>query len=241
MNIQCPSCRAKVAVEDVNLDRMLAKCRACQSVFEIGNQVPNARIASATRLDKASIPQPRSIKVEEEGVGLLLTRRWRRGSGWLLVGFAAFWNSILSIFIAVALFEKNGFPGPFPGFIWLFLTPFLLVGIGMLYGALAFLLNRTTIRIGDGRIGVRSSPVPWPGNLSLGTQDLVQLYSRQHLSHTKGDVPMYHYEVWGLWQGGHKAKVVGGMEDQEQAYFIEHAIEKHLGLEHAPVEGEYLG
>jgi predicted Zn finger-like uncharacterized protein len=240
MNIQCPSCRAKVAVEDVNLDRMLAKCRACQSIFELGDQVPHARVPFGARLDKATIPQPRSMSVEE-GMGLLITRRWGRGAGWILAGISIFWNSIVSVFVGVALFEKKEMPGPFKGFMWLFLTPFILVGIVTLYTALALLLNRTTIRIGDGRILVRNAPVPWPGNGSLETQDLVQLFSTQYVSHTSNNVPQFRYAVWGLWQGGHKAKVVGGMENPEQAYFLEHAIEKHLGLEDAPVEGEFLG
>lgn len=67
MQIQCRSCRAKIQAEDVNLDRMLAKCRACNAIFDFSNQVdaPPTPSPAKARRDRGEVPMPGKLKVEE--------------------------------------------------------------------------------------------------------------------------------------------------------------------------------
>jgi len=90
------------------------------------------------------------------------------GSAIGLLAISLFWNGILSIFVMFAIsgtVANLGGPAPswFPApkmnggpmslgltiFLWLFLTPFLLVGFAMLSAFVSTLLGRTEIRLRD--------------------------------------------------------------------------------------------
>jgi hypothetical protein len=86
----------------------------------------------------------------------------------MLLGFSAFWNGIVSVFVALAVSSTISHlgikpPGWMPTpimnggamgvgmtiFLWLFLTPFILVGLAMLCGFVMCLGGRTEVHLRD--------------------------------------------------------------------------------------------
>ena len=86
VEIKCRSCKASVQVENVNLDRMLAKCTACNSVFDISTQVPHAAApypagGAPPRRERGNLPMPKGMDVEWGGSMLQITSKWKSSIG----------------------------------------------------------------------------------------------------------------------------------------------------------------
>lgn len=242
MQIQCRSCHAQILADDISLDLALAKCRQCHAVFDFTDQVKMAAPPAKAKRDRGEVPMPSAFAVDESASGLTIVRRWARGPAWFFLFFSGFWNLIVSIFVVAA--AGGGFKDESGGaadgcFIWLFLTPFILVGLGTGWAALALLLNRTRIEVRKGEISVKHGPVPWPGAKTLRTEELDQLYCTEYVAYTQNKVPQYRFALHALMKSGDRDKVAQGMETPEQGVFLEHLLEKHLGIEDRPVEGEH--
>ena len=105
------------------------------------------------------------------------------------------------------------------------------------YCALAGCLNRTHVVVSRERIAIRHRPIPWLGNKEIEASNLKQLYTKEvHGSH-KG-TPYVTYEVHAIIPDDRRTKLVGSLESREQACFVEHEIEKYLGIEDTYVVDE---
>ncbi len=63
MQVQCSTCGGVVPAADVNLDRMLAKCGKCNSVFDISSQVPAAGGGAMERRHRRRVALPSRVRV----------------------------------------------------------------------------------------------------------------------------------------------------------------------------------
>jgi hypothetical protein len=246
MDIQCERCGKRIPAEDVNLSVVLAKCRNCNAVFDFSSQVQLSTVPEAKlKRDRGELPMPKQFRVEKNNKGLVITRKWGRGIAVLFVIFSMFWNLIVSVFVVAFLGgmmnPAHGANQPPQWFMGLFLTPFVLVGIGTGWAALGLLLNRTTIRVDGARLSVSNGPIWWPGKRDLSTKDLDQLYCEEYVAYRENSVPVYRLRVQALCKDGSKIKLVPGMEDAGQALYLEQLLEKHLGIVDRPVSGEFRG
>jgi hypothetical protein len=249
MDIHCERCSKLIPAEDVNLSVVLAKCRGCNAVFDFSRQVQLSAVPEAkAKRDRGELPMPRQFKVEKNSKGVVVTRKWGRGPAYLFLSFALFWNTIVSVFVVIfvasllnpSLMKSSGDPPP-QWFMGLFLTPFVLIGIGMGWMALGLLLNRTTIRVEGLRLQVSHGPIWWPGKRDIPTKDLDQLYCEEYVAYKSNDMPVYRLRIHAICKDGAKIKLVPGMEDAGQALYLEQLLEKQLGIVDRPVSGEYRG
>lgn len=229
MQIRCVSCRKDIPAKDVNLDHALAKCRACHAVFDFRDQVKTATPSKK----REPVPMPTSVVVVEGPRTLDIVRKWGRGPGYFLLFFAGFWNLLLSSFVFG--------PGASDAFTWLFITPFILIGLGTAYTALAILLNRTIIQVEDSELRVSHHPLPWPGATRVDPTQIHQLYCSEYVAYTQNKRPQYRMKVHALMRDGSHLDLIRGIEDAGQALYLEQLLEEHLGIEDRRVKGEYQG
>jgi hypothetical protein len=112
------------------------------------------------------------------------------------------------------------------------------VGVGLIYVCLACILNTTTIRADSGQLTIRHHPLPWPGGrTNLDTHNIKQLYVKRHVSHSKNGTRTT-YQLHAITQEGRRKKLLTGLNDEDQALYLEQEIETHLGIENTPVQGE---
>jgi hypothetical protein len=99
-----------------------------------------------------------------------------------MLAVSLFWNGIVSVFVSVALastLHLLGAPVPawFPAphmngeimgtgvtvFLWLFLTPFIVVGLCMICGFLSYIAGKTEVGVDRGMVTVSAGigPVRW--------------------------------------------------------------------------------
>jgi hypothetical protein len=233
--IKCKGCGREIPADDVNIDTRLAKCRSCNAVFQIMSE----------GTVRKPVPMPRNIVVAEGPESLDIVRKWKRTSLTLFMAlFAGLWNAIvfglLFAVITIGFAREEGKSGA-GAFVWLFLTPFVLVGAATAYAALALLLNRTRITRQGEILSVTHEPFRWFGRHTLDASQISQLYCTEYASHSSNGVPQYRMCVNALMKDGARIELVKGLEDKGQAFYLEDLIERHLRIAHRPISGEYKG
>jgi hypothetical protein len=164
----CPRCKGIIPSNDVNVAQDIAFCRNCNLSHQL------SALTLGTTVDEnvdVSSP-PAGTWFREDGGGVVIGATHRslgQAVGLLLV--CLFWNGIVSVFVLLATASTlqhlgvpvpHWFPAPTsdgkiipPGmtiFLWLFLTPFIAIGLGMVAAFLSCLGGRTEIRIDRGEV-----------------------------------------------------------------------------------------
>jgi len=175
----CSKCGNIIPADDVNVARDVAFCRSCNLAS------PLSALASGLALD-ASVDlyqPPQGCWHSPTGMGELVGATHRSLLMALpLLGVALFWNGIVSVFVSVALastLNLLGAPVPewFPAprmngetmgtgmtlFLWLFLTPFIVIGLGMIGAFLSCLAGKTEVNVDRGMVTIATGigPVRW--------------------------------------------------------------------------------
>jgi hypothetical protein len=235
MHLTCRDCGATIAAEDINIDRGLAKCRACNAVIDVEQAVRGAG-GPATGKARPRVPQPPGITVEDLGGGLRLTRRWFVWAALFLTFFCVAWDSFLIFWYAMAVGMGGG--GAFSWIAIIFPVAHVAAGVGLTYFTLALYLNRTVLEVNNGRLTVRSGPLPWPGNRDLDVSEVEQIFCQESTSRSRNGNVSFSYNVSAVLKGGRKETLLSSLPNQDQALFVEQLVEAYLGIEDRPVGGE---
>ncbi|HMQ31313.1 MAG TPA: hypothetical protein PKD53_11325 [Chloroflexaceae bacterium] len=228
MDITCKRCGEPIPADDVNLQSMAAKCRACNAVFSIADQVePASGWAAPARLD---VPLPERFAIERPAGGLRISWRWFTPAAIFLAVFALFWNGFLCVFFWGAL---SGGAGGFA----MFASLHVLVGIGVAYWALAMFVNGTTVEASYGALAVRHGPLPALGNLDLPRDGIRQLYCVERVRRSRRSTTVS-YSLQAVKADGGSVAVVKGLDNPEQALYLEQELERFLGIRDEGVRGE---
>lgn len=141
VELKCPQCGAPLPMEDVNVAADAILCRACNGTGKFSDLVQEGSD------EKLLETLPRRMKVMKTPRGLEVTYRKPKVIGFSLLFFALFWNGFLCVF----LFSPSGNEQTGNLFEQLFFIPFILVGIGVLAGAVYTLFGRMTLTLNPGR------------------------------------------------------------------------------------------
>jgi membrane protein implicated in regulation of membrane protease activity len=161
----CPKCKQAILSEDVNVANDVAYCRACNLSH------PLSALTRGAELDENIDPgnPPAGAWQTNDGMGCVIGANHRSiGTAIGALAFGLFWNGILSVFLCIAIagtLRNLGLPIPhwFPApimngspmgvgmtiFLWLFLTPFILVGLFMIGMFLSCVAGRMEVRINN--------------------------------------------------------------------------------------------
>jgi len=134
---------------------------------------------------------------------------------------------LLMVPIAAIYSAYLAWPGLLAGG-WTALGSWLLLvfAAAMSYYGLCVLLNVTEYRIEEGWLKVRHGPLPWPGNVQIPTDQILQISTR--VQHSRYSLS---YSLWATVAGRHPVRLAEGIQTAAEAGSIERAIERHLGIE----------
>ncbi|CAM2067636.1 hypothetical protein SCOR_19800 [Sulfidibacter corallicola] len=213
--VDCKRCSARILPEHLDLDRGIAHCASCGAVFSL----------EAT-LDAAVTP---GMDIRRSESGLSLTRRWYLPRHWLLMLLALVWNGFFLLWLART-------PG-FDPLLRLMAGVNLGFGFILFYGALVFLVNRTSIEVDSGRLRLRHGPFPWRRGLSVEIAQIDQLYCSERLVRRRGRAfPVYQVNIF--LNNGERRLLLREIYDVNQALYVENQIERFLGIQDRPILGE---
>ena len=188
----CPQCHTDYPPDDVNVGEGFAYCRACDQLTSLSDLLPyretDVWVASdGPTLAEVDVDQPpRGCRVRDLGSRIVITASARSlPAAAFMLPFAIAWNASLAMFITLAGPVSAGLGGPPTIFIWLFLTPFFLVGLITAAIALIALAGeyRVTLSGPDAALFTGVGPLGW--TRPLDTTDLTDI----RLGHTSHHRP----------------------------------------------------
>lgn len=164
MTPTCPRCQRAIPSTDVNVANDVAFCRACNIAHPLSYLVHGEDLDPNVDITRP----PPGAWYHSTGLGAKIGATHRSlGTAIGLLLCSLFWNGIVSVFVflaAASTLHLLGWPVPdwlpspkmkgggLPGlgmtiFLWLFLTPFIVVGAAMFAGFLSAVGGRTEVRI----------------------------------------------------------------------------------------------
>jgi len=161
----CSRCGKVIPSEDVNVANDVAYCRACNLSHQLSALTQGTEVDANIDLNNP----PAGAWYTSDGMGPVIGATHRSlGTAIGALAISLFWNGIVSVFVLVALagtLRNLGIPLPhwFPApnmngapmsvgmtiFLWIFLTPFILIGLFMISAFLSSLGGRTEVRINN--------------------------------------------------------------------------------------------
>lgn len=247
MDAVCQFCGTTLCDEDISATLNVARCSHCSALTDLGGstdtsevQPPSAEAAGCTPRAaatgaRAEIPLPDGVRVEVFGTDLTITRRWFSSSFYFLLLFCLFWDGFLFFWYTDGL--SAGPRGNLNLMMLLFPLGHVAVGIGVTYLTLASLINRTLIQVAGGSLSIHHEPLPWPGRVCIPAADIEQVYCSERYYHSDNGSTFRH-AVNAVLKNGRQIRLLKGLDDADQALYIEQIIEEHLGISDIPVDGE---
>jgi hypothetical protein len=178
--VNCPECRNEIPSADINVSTDLAMCRRCNATHSFSELFECRNLVQT--LEDSPPPSGFTQRTTARGVAYRVSHRSLLGAAGALA-ICLFWNGIVSVFVLVNLASTlnllgitvpEWFPAPVMNgetmglgmtlFLWLFLTPFLIVGAGFMGAFLMVIGGHTEVRINaaEGRIFTGVGPIGWP-------------------------------------------------------------------------------
>ncbi len=193
----CPNCSSGIPDRDLNIAGDVALCRACGELSRL-SEIVDANPALDANVPVDVEQPPTGCVIEDLGgqVRVIASARSLRTALGLFMA-TLFWNGIVFAFVVVAaagtwyhLFGAmpswfppmtfNGRSTPSLGFViflWIFLLPFITVGLGLTATLLTVLLGRCEVRL-RGREGVIFTgfgPIGWRRRFDASAVESVRL------------------------------------------------------------------
>ncbi len=228
MQVYCPRCGKRIAASDINMETSIARCADCGEVFNFASALGTVTPAAGI---KPQVEMPKGFTVSQQLDELVVDHRWFALKYIGLLIICLFWYSFL-----VSQFGNELKDGA-PLVILLFDVIEIAFGVNITYATIGGFVNHTELRVSRTRVTVRHYPLPWPGNRKVLSHVIAQVFCMAE-EHRNIKGVSYTYDVFVEEQGGRRFKLVSGLEDEEQALFIEQQIEQYLGIADRAVPGE---
>jgi hypothetical protein len=227
----CPRCAATSSSVEAR-DGGSLKCTACGLVFDPSRSPKQKRSKlelNAPEGFEATLTRAGLSSTYRDGPGgdaeLVIVRRWSRAPGFQTV-------MLLVWVFVVAFIPVLGLDS---GAVLYGVIALIAAVVG--YGIIAARMNTTRITVASGTLAIAHRPLPWFGSVTLDAASIMQIYCLDHASRLDPDREIY--RVFAIVRGSRKPTLlVDELELATHALFLEHAIERALGIEDRPVDGE---
>ncbi len=228
--LKCTACGAPIQAQDIDWDLGIARCAHCGTVFELRKLNLSAELLAKLPRRRPPVSMPQKFSVVNTEDELQISYRWFSASYIPMMLFAAFWDGFLVMWYGIALATKAYAMA-------LFATLHTLVGLGITYYVLAGLLNTTTVWVKMDTLGITHAPLPWGGDKELPAYEIEQIYCKERISNSNNGISRK-YDVYAKMKDNARKKLLAGLDDMEQALYIEQTLERYLGIKDRPVAGE---
>lgn len=227
IQIICESCGNPISAADINMQLGMAKCAPCDSLFSIAMQVSLAE--RPLPLPSA----PRSIRVDDFGAELRLSRRWFNSSAFGLLIFTLFLSAMVGAFLGLFIQGfARGTPPPLLALV--LIAPFFVIALSLAYITLAMFLNKTVVIATSSSLTTRHGPLRMRRSVSVSASNVEQVFVKRSAPNNSNAT----YEVWARMVDDEDRELIADIPDFKAARYIEQEIERFLGLPDLPVAGE---
>lgn len=201
----CTRCRRVIPPDDINVAKDVAYCRICNLACQLSAVTDASELSSGVDLSRP----PAGAWQQAEGMDTIIGASSRSlGTAVGALAVSLFWNGITGLFVLLAVagtLHNMGIvlPAWFPAppmkqqpmsvginiFLWLFLTPFILIGMAMLGAFLMAAAGRTELSIGRSEASVFTGVGPIGYRRRFDPQTVTDVRIDQRRWQTDGGQP----------------------------------------------------
>lgn len=242
----CTRCKRAIPSEEINVAQDVAYCRVCNLSYQLSTLTQGGAIE--TTVDVNNPPTGAWYRTDGTETAIGATHR-SLGTAFGTLLFGLFWNGIVSVFVALALastLRLMGFAPPawFPAprmngglmgwgmtlFLWVFLLPFIAIGLAMIAAFVSSVAGRTEVRVDNNNDIVVSSGIGRLGSRRRFTRsDAVEIrLDIKQWRDSDGDRHRNANIVIELREG--KPVKFGSMLTEARRRFVAGAVKRVLGL-----------
>lgn len=178
---------------------------------------------------------PHGVSVFETHDQLVVRRWWIGKSAAMNMLLCAVWWTFVVVGYDQVQYDASTKGQPLTWHAYVFLGVFAAIGVVWSYITLALLANRTLIRVDMQQLRIRHGPLPWLGRRTLDPATIVRLVSESRRHVSRKHRHQYTHLVWVHLLDGRKVKLLSGLANERQAYFIEKRIEDFLSIKNRRV------
>ena len=215
MQLLCPQCNHPLKAEQINIQRMVALCDACSSVFDVSSPRVKAK--------RRKVKRPSHLRILSEDPFHLAFRtnfRLDKSESFQTSAILSGIFSLLTLLMTGLFLERE-----VPIFLPLM---FLVMALTAIYSLSTIIYNQTHIRLDGAAIDVARRPLPSLTQARQVPLAGVASFSAEEsaASQREGyDTPRYH--VWALSADGSR-KLVSGDLTEEYASYIASQLNQRL-------------
>jgi hypothetical protein len=173
------------------------------------------------------MPQLESVLVEERDDGRVITHSWFNSYALLVLPVCVFWDLVVPA--AIVLWQPDGAALPWP-LLAALLMIVVATGAWSTMGALAGVLNQTTIRVEEDILSIRHDPIPWMRNRTIPVSAIWQFFTQIDSPSALRRGPHLHV----LLRNGRSLRLLPYLPGVHEAESISRRLEQILGIEHQP-------
>lgn len=226
-SLPCFECEANIPQKNINHERMLATCSACNHLLDFSVQKRAFKMTKMGRQDKFSTEMPEGDELEYLDFGNELFFKIRP-------------KTPIAITIAVLLFFVAMGGGAIS------LQPSLLVIFGVVIVELIFIylivgsmINSTMIHVDEHHITVKDVPFNVGRNRKFSREDVFQLYVRIYPDpEAKSKGQFHRYALYTINESGIRNYLFLNFSEPDVPLFIEGRVQQFWNMEDIHVEGE---
>ena len=224
MTLTCPNCGEQIAAENINVQKMIAVCHACDSVFSFDS--PDGDGVKAKRR-KVKKPQHLTLYENDSNLHMAFRTNWRLEHDGAFIATGIIGTSLVGTLLSYISRVQTGTETALPiaGLIVLTLLAYYIMAL--------IVYNATHIEMDDTSIKVSRKPLPGLATLNQANLNEVSLsgvtdFQCEETEISKReqyDTPRYRVQA-NLADGNRRMIITDVTE--EYAYFITQQLEAHL-------------
>lgn len=232
---RCLNCAAPLDSQNIDRHLGIIRCLHCNSIFDLTRMAPvNQRAKeSLSQAEQVKPPialtLPEGYEMQKERNRLHITKRWRGQKKPFSLLFGLMFACVWLVMVGYQITSLWSVERPL---IVLFMIPFAVVGIHLLYKSVANIVNITQLQVDQSKVQIRHFPLPWYPAPSLSAHEIEQVFVKQRSNvHHKGKnnvTTQQNFEVAAALQDGRKVVLFKALKQLEHALYIEQQIEQFL-------------
>lgn len=202
MQLTCPNCQTEIPAENINIQKTLALCPACGSVFDFGDEHGPG---TTPKIKRRKAKKPDAVIVHDEGDTLhfsypLVNDRASK----IAIGFLVFVMLAFLVFIASQLIPEG------KTIALIFLT-LIFGGLGSIFAGMLFM--RSHLQFTDEQFSTYWSPFTM-NKAELYSEEIIEFKYEETTATLESAMSSARFNVYALLVGDRKRLVSGSIADE---------------------------
>lgn len=215
--VHCPSCHSEVSADNINLDKEVAKCSTCNSVFSIAEILKEVKAFNHTKED---VFKPKGIEINQFRDELEFSID---ANSFSVIEFSIWMILMLACMMAFIGLST----GKFGSWMWITISGVLFTISSI--SLARYTRNKFRVILGAKKLSVINPSTYLIRDQSIDISRIDQIFVKKNVMNANGTLG---YSVNAVVHSDHgqvEQKLVG-VKTITQAQFLEQEIESHLGI-----------